>query len=65
MKLDQADLFDVNPMPAGFRYAPELIDVAEEARFVEDFAHLPCAPRRRVSPVEEDSTQIVVDRSGS
>jgi alkylated DNA repair dioxygenase AlkB len=41
MKLDQADLFDVNPMPAGFRYAPELIDVAEEARLVAHFAQLP------------------------
>jgi alkylated DNA repair dioxygenase AlkB len=41
MKLDQADLFDVNSMPAGFRYAPELIDVAEEARLVADFAYLP------------------------
>jgi alkylated DNA repair dioxygenase AlkB len=41
MKLDQADLFAVDPMPAGFRYSPELIDVAEEARFVAIFAHLP------------------------
>jgi hypothetical protein len=24
-----------------------------------------CAPKGRVSPVEEESTQIVVDRSGS
>jgi len=28
-------------MPAGFRYAPDLIDAAEEARLVEAFAALP------------------------
>ncbi len=28
-------------MPAGFRYAPDLIDAAEEARLVEAFADLP------------------------
>jgi alkylated DNA repair dioxygenase AlkB len=41
MKLDQIDLFDVHPMPAGFLYAPELIDVAEEARLFAHFADLP------------------------
>lgn len=30
-----------SPMPAGFRYAPDLIDTAEEARLVEAFADLP------------------------
>jgi alkylated DNA repair dioxygenase AlkB len=29
------------PMPAGFRYAPDVIDAAEEARLVEAFADLP------------------------
>ncbi len=29
------------PMPAGFRYAPDLIDAAEEARLVAAFADLP------------------------
>ena len=29
------------PMPAGFRYAPDLIDAAEELRLVEAFADLP------------------------
>ena len=28
-------------MPAGFRYAPDLIDASEEARLVEAFAELP------------------------
>lgn len=28
-------------MPAGFRYAPDLIDAAEEARLIEVFADLP------------------------
>jgi alkylated DNA repair dioxygenase AlkB len=28
-------------MPAGFRYAPELVDAGEEARLVEAFADLP------------------------
>lgn len=30
-----------SPMPAGFRYAPDLIDAAEEARLIEVFADLP------------------------
>jgi alkylated DNA repair dioxygenase AlkB len=29
------------PMPVGFRYAPDMIDAAEEARLVEAFADLP------------------------
>ena len=28
-------------MPAGFRYAPDFIDAAEETRLVEAFADLP------------------------
>ena len=46
-KCQQFDLFRPSrspaphPMPAGFRYAPDLIDAAEEARLVEAFADLP------------------------
>jgi alkylated DNA repair dioxygenase AlkB len=46
-KYDQFDLFQSpdpparQPMPAGFRYVPDLIDAAEEARLVEAFAGLP------------------------
>lgn len=47
IKHEQFDLFGspqpVAPqsMPAGFRYAPDLIDASEEARLVEAFADLP------------------------
>ena len=44
MKHEQLALFEPPAppaMPAGFRYAPELIDAAEEARLVGAFADLP------------------------
>jgi alkylated DNA repair dioxygenase AlkB len=44
MKPEQFDLFAANappPMPAGFRYAPELIGEDAEARLIEAFADLP------------------------
>ena len=48
MKHEQLALFQpqsmpVQPqsMPAGFRYAPDLIDAAEEMRLVAAFADLP------------------------
>ncbi|MGC2125511.1 MAG: alpha-ketoglutarate-dependent dioxygenase AlkB [Xanthobacteraceae bacterium] len=48
MKHEQLSLFAAQAtpvespsMPAGFRYAPELIDAAEEARLVAAFADLP------------------------
>jgi alkylated DNA repair dioxygenase AlkB len=46
-KHEQFELFTTpppvapQPMPAGFRYAPDLIDASEEARLVEAFAELP------------------------
>ncbi|MGA8612440.1 MAG: alpha-ketoglutarate-dependent dioxygenase AlkB [Xanthobacteraceae bacterium] len=45
MKHEQFALFEPEPMPpqsmpAGFRYAPDLIDAAEEARLVAAFADL-------------------------
>jgi alkylated DNA repair dioxygenase AlkB len=46
IKHEQFDLFRLeplarSPMPAGFRYAPDVIDADEEARLVEAFAALP------------------------
>jgi hypothetical protein len=41
MKHDQPALFQPQSMPAGFRYAPEVIDADEEARLVAAFADLP------------------------
>jgi hypothetical protein len=47
IKHEQFDLFqppeplERRPMPAGFRYALDLIDAAEEAALVEAFAALP------------------------
>lgn len=41
MKLDQPGLFDIHGMPDGFRYAPNVIDGAEEAHLVARFAELP------------------------
>jgi alkylated DNA repair dioxygenase AlkB len=48
MKHEQLSLFAahakpvaLSSMPAGFRYAPDVIDVAEEARLVAAFADLP------------------------
>ena len=41
MKHEQLALFQPQSMPAGFRYAPDLIDAAEEARLVAAFADLP------------------------
>ncbi|HTV34789.1 MAG TPA: alpha-ketoglutarate-dependent dioxygenase AlkB [Xanthobacteraceae bacterium] len=44
MKHEQLALFEPpapQPMPAGFRYAPDLIDAAQEARLVAAFADLP------------------------
>lgn len=48
MKPEQLALFaleeapaEPQAMPAGFRYAPDVIDTAEEARLVEAFADLP------------------------
>jgi alkylated DNA repair dioxygenase AlkB len=46
MKHEQLALFQsqstpLAPMPSGFRYAPDMIDVAEEARLVGAFACLP------------------------
>jgi alkylated DNA repair dioxygenase AlkB len=42
MPRDQIDLFDAKPRyPEGFRYRPELIDVATEARMLEQIAALP------------------------
>ena len=42
MKHEQLALFQsVPPMPEGFRYAPDVIDAAEEARLVAAFAGLP------------------------
>jgi alkylated DNA repair dioxygenase AlkB len=49
-KLAEAEQFDLfgpaqppapQPMPAGFRYAPDVIEPAEEAQLVEAFADLP------------------------
>jgi len=45
-KHEQFELFTTPPpvaprLPAGFRYAPDLIDAGEEARLVEAFAELP------------------------
>jgi alkylated DNA repair dioxygenase AlkB len=37
----QLALFQPQAMPAGFRYAPDLIDAAEEARLSDAFADLP------------------------
>jgi alkylated DNA repair dioxygenase AlkB len=36
MKHEQLALFQPQSMPAGFRYAPDLIDAGEEARLVAD-----------------------------
>jgi alkylated DNA repair dioxygenase AlkB len=47
IKHEQFELFQSRqppapqPMPAGFRYAPELIEADEEARLIEAFADLP------------------------
>jgi alkylated DNA repair dioxygenase AlkB len=41
MKHEQLALFQPQSMPAGFRYAPDLIDAAEEARLVAALADLP------------------------
>jgi alkylated DNA repair dioxygenase AlkB len=41
MKHEQLALFQPQSMPAGFRYAPDLIDADEEARLVAAFADLP------------------------
>jgi hypothetical protein len=41
MKHEQLALFQPQSMPAGFRYAPDLIDAGEEARLVAAFADLP------------------------
>jgi alkylated DNA repair dioxygenase AlkB len=41
MKHEQLALFQPQSMPAGFRYAPDVIDPAEEARLVAAFADLP------------------------
>ena len=42
MKHEQLALFQsAPPMPEGFRYAPDVIDAAEEARLVTAFADLP------------------------
>ena len=41
MKHEQLALFQPQSMPAGFRYAPEVIDADEEARLVAAFADLP------------------------
>jgi len=41
MKHEQLALFQPQSMPAGFRYAPDLIDAAEEARLADAFAGLP------------------------
>jgi alkylated DNA repair dioxygenase AlkB len=41
MKHQQLALFQPQAMPAGFRYAPDLIDAAEEARLAAAFADLP------------------------
>jgi alkylated DNA repair dioxygenase AlkB len=40
MKHEQLALFQPQSMPAGFRYAPDLIDAGEEARLVAAFADL-------------------------
>lgn len=40
MKHEQLALFDAQAMPVGFRYAPELIDAADEAHLVAAFADL-------------------------
>jgi alkylated DNA repair dioxygenase AlkB len=41
MKHEQLALFQPHSMPAGFRYAPDLIDAAEEAHLVAALADLP------------------------
>jgi alkylated DNA repair dioxygenase AlkB len=41
MKHEQLALFQPQSMPAGFRYAPDLIDAAEEMRLVGALADLP------------------------
>jgi alkylated DNA repair dioxygenase AlkB len=41
MKHEQPSLFHSQAMPAGFRYAPDAIDAAEETRLVAAFADLP------------------------
>jgi alkylated DNA repair dioxygenase AlkB len=41
MKHEQLALFAPQSMPAGFRYAPDLIDAAEEAQLVAAFGDLP------------------------
>ena len=41
MKHEQLALFQPQSMPAGFRYAPDVIDAEEEARLVTAFAGLP------------------------
>jgi len=42
MKHEQLALFaSPQSMPAGFRYAPDVVDTAEEARLVDAFADLP------------------------
>jgi alkylated DNA repair dioxygenase AlkB len=41
MKHEQLALFQPQSMPAGFRYAPDLIGAAEEARLTDAFAVLP------------------------
>jgi alkylated DNA repair dioxygenase AlkB len=41
MKHEQFALFQPQPMPPGFRYAPDLIDDAEETRLTAAFADLP------------------------
>ena len=41
MKHAQLALFQPHAMPAGFRYAPDLIDAAEEAHLTAAFADLP------------------------
>ena len=42
MKHEQLALFQsAPPMPEGFRYAPDAIDAAEEARLIATFADLP------------------------
>lgn len=41
MKHEQLTLFQPQPIPAGFRHAPDLIDAAEEACLIGAFADLP------------------------
>jgi alkylated DNA repair dioxygenase AlkB len=41
MKHEQLALFQPQAMPSGFRYAPDLIDAAAEARLAAAFADLP------------------------